>query len=128
MSGAFPLANRERPIENSLLRILCGWTHILHQTGIALTGNYNFFNLLTMVLCLACFDDLHYDWLLSTFRMKTRRSSTVKKSPTKKTDKADGSKMTMVMNLGTFIVQTVQVGGLLYLIRWVFISFNVVLV
>ena len=108
------------------LRILCGWTHILHQTGIAATGNYNFFNLLTMVLCLACFDDLHYDWLMSSLKMQTKKSLTVKKSPTKKTNLIEGSKITTMMNLGNTILQLVQVGGLLYLIRWGFIRSNVI--
>ena len=108
------------------LRILCGWTHILHQTGIAVTGNYNFFNLLTMVLCLACFDDLHYDWLMSSLKMQTKKSLTVKKSTTKKTNEIEGSKMTTMMNLSSTILQLVQVGGLLYLIRWVLIRSNMI--
>ena len=108
------------------LRILCGWTHILHQTGIAVTGNYNFFNLLTMVLCLACFDDLHYNWLMSPLKMKTKKFLTVKKSPAKKT--SEESKMKTVRNLGSTVLQLVQVGGLLYLIRWGFIRSNVILV
>ena len=103
----------------TILRILCGWTHILHQTGIAVTGNYNFFNLLTMVLCLACFDDLHFDWLMDSLKIKTKKSLTVKKSPAKK--KTEGSKMATVMNLGILVFQLVQIGGLLYLIRWVLI-------
>ena len=110
------------------LRILCGWTHILHQTGIAATGNYNFFNLLTMVLCLACFDDLHYNWLMSPLKMKTKKSLTVKKSPAKKTSDIEGSKMKAIKNLGSNVLQLVQVGGLLYLIRWGFIRSNVILV
>ena len=77
-----------------------------------------------MVLCLACFDDLHYDWLMSPFRMKTRKSVAVKKSPTKKTDKVEGSKMATVMNLASFVVELVQVSGLVYLIRRVFIQSN----
>ena len=76
-----------------------------------------------MVLCLACFDDLHYDWLMSPFRMKTRKSVAVKKS-TKKNDKVEDSKMATVMNLARFVVQLVQVGGLVYLIRRVFIQSN----
>ncbi len=31
---------------------------------IAATGNYNFFNFLTAVLALSCFDDAHLAWLL----------------------------------------------------------------
>ena len=41
------------------LRIFSGWVHILHQLGILATGNYNFFNLLTILLAFTCFDDLH---------------------------------------------------------------------
>ena len=77
-----------------------------------------------MVLCLACFDDLHYDWLMSPFRMKTRKSVAVKKSPTKKIDKVNDSKMATVMNFTNFAVQLVQVGGLVYLIRRVFLQSN----
>ena len=72
-----------------------------------------------MVLCLACFDDLHFDWLMGSLKMKTKKSLTVKKSPVKKT--TEGSKMTSIMNLGSFVLQLVQIGGLLYLIRWVLI-------
>lgn len=39
------------------LRILLGWLILLFQAGILLTGNYNFFNLLTMLLALWLFDD-----------------------------------------------------------------------
>ena len=72
-----------------------------------------------MVLCLACFDDLHFDWLMGLLKMKSRKSLTVKKSPAKK--KTEGSKMTSMMNLGILVFQLVQIGGLLYLIRWVLI-------
>ncbi|CAG5111097.1 Oidioi.mRNA.OKI2018_I69.chr2.g5433.t1.cds [Oikopleura dioica] len=41
------------------LRIFSGWVHILHQIGILATGNYNFFNLLTILLGFTCFDDKH---------------------------------------------------------------------
>jgi predicted DCC family thiol-disulfide oxidoreductase YuxK len=41
------------------LRILGAWITIGFQLVIALTGNYTFFNLLTMVLCVALFDDQH---------------------------------------------------------------------
>ena len=56
--------------------------------------------------------------------MKTRKSVAVKKSPTKKIDKVEDSKMATVMNLASFVVQLVQVGGLVYLIRRVFIQSN----
>ncbi len=36
----------------------------LFQVGIAATGNYGFFNLLTVVLCIALLDDQHLRWLL----------------------------------------------------------------
>ena len=55
--------------------------------------------------------------------MKTRKSVAVKKS-TKKNDKVEDSKMATVMNLARFVVQLVQVGGLVYLIRRVFIQSN----
>ncbi len=38
-------------------RILGAWIIMLFQFGIILTGNYNFFNLLTISLCLFLFDD-----------------------------------------------------------------------
>jgi len=39
------------------LRMLLGWLVLIFQTGILLTGNYNFFNLLSMLLVLWLFDD-----------------------------------------------------------------------
>ncbi len=39
------------------LRMLIGWLIILFQMAILLTGNYNFFNLLTLLLTLWLFDD-----------------------------------------------------------------------
>jgi hypothetical protein len=38
-------------------RIFAGWSFIALQTGIILTGNYGFFNLLTILLCLFLFSD-----------------------------------------------------------------------
>jgi predicted DCC family thiol-disulfide oxidoreductase YuxK len=38
-------------------RMFAAWSFILLQTTILLTGNYNFFNLLTLCLCLFLFDD-----------------------------------------------------------------------
>ena len=72
-----------------------------------------------MVLCIACFDDLHFDWLMGSLKMKTKKSLTVKKSPAKK--KTEGSKMTSIINLGILVFQLIQIGGLLYLISWVLI-------
>ena len=48
--------------------------------------------------------------------MKTKRSLTVKKSPAKKTNEIERSKMKTMRNLGSTVLQLVQVGGLLYLI------------
>ncbi|HKK16049.1 MAG TPA: lipase maturation factor family protein [Gammaproteobacteria bacterium] len=39
------------------IRMVTGCVFILFQTGILLTGNYNFFNLLTIFTCLFLFDD-----------------------------------------------------------------------
>lgn len=39
------------------LRLFAAWSFIALQTGIILTGNYNFFNLLTLLLCLFLFED-----------------------------------------------------------------------
>jgi hypothetical protein len=39
------------------LRALAAWSIILFQSLIVLTGNYNFFNLLTILLCIFLFDD-----------------------------------------------------------------------
>src|SRR4029079_2852364 len=41
------------------LRIIGAWITIVFQICIALTGNYTFFNLLTIVLCFTLFDDQH---------------------------------------------------------------------
>ena len=45
------------------LRILGAWCLLLLQTLIFLTGNYTFFNLLAVGLCLFLFDDRDFDWL-----------------------------------------------------------------
>lgn len=39
------------------LRFMAGYAILLLQTVILVTGNYNFFNLLTLLLCLVLFDD-----------------------------------------------------------------------
>lgn len=39
------------------LRMLAAWSFIVLQGMILLTGNYNFFNLLALALCLFLFDD-----------------------------------------------------------------------
>src|SRR5262249_38654148 len=41
------------------LRIIGAWTTIAFQTLIAITGNYGFFNLLTILLCISLLDDRH---------------------------------------------------------------------
>jgi lipase maturation factor 1 len=38
-------------------RLIAAWSFIMLQSSIMLTGNYNFFNLLTILLCLFLFDD-----------------------------------------------------------------------
>lgn len=45
-------------------RILAAGCFIIFQTCIILTGNYNFFNLLTITLCLFLFDDAALQYLL----------------------------------------------------------------
>lgn len=45
-------------------RHIAGWSFIALQSGILLTGNYNFFNLLTLLLCLFLFDDRALEPLL----------------------------------------------------------------
>ncbi len=46
------------------LRFAAAFGFLLLQITILLTGNYNFFNLLTMALCLCLFDDLAFSKLL----------------------------------------------------------------
>jgi lipase maturation factor 1 len=46
------------------LRITGAWLTIALQLLIALTGNYTFFNLLSIVLCIPLFDDQHLAWIL----------------------------------------------------------------
>lgn len=45
-------------------RIFSAWSFIVLQSTIILTGNYNFFNLLTILLCLMLFDDQDFKQLL----------------------------------------------------------------
>ncbi|NOT11829.1 MAG: lipase maturation factor family protein [Methylococcaceae bacterium] len=47
-------------------RLFAAWSFILLQSGIMLTGNYNFFNLLTILLCLFLFDDQAIEKILPT--------------------------------------------------------------
>ena len=44
-------------------RLFAAWTTILMQVLILLTSNHNFFNLLTIVLCLLLFDDRAFRWV-----------------------------------------------------------------
>ena len=51
--------SRFRRVRAAACVLLC-----LFQVAIAATGNYGFFNLLTVVLCIALLDDQHLRWLL----------------------------------------------------------------
>ena len=56
-------------------RLFAAWSFIVLQSGIILTGNYNFFNLLTILLCLFLFDDEDFEKrlpakLISAIRQK----------------------------------------------------------
>jgi hypothetical protein len=42
-------------------RLFAAWSFIILQSSIILTGNYNFFNLLTILLCLFLFEDRDFD-------------------------------------------------------------------
>jgi len=44
-------------------RLFAAWTTIVMQVLILLTSNHNFFNLLTITLCLLLFDDRAFRWL-----------------------------------------------------------------
>ena len=57
-------------------RILSAWTFIIFQTLIILTGNYNFFNLLPIIMCLFLMDDAHVKRFLPQFlisRLSSRK-------------------------------------------------------
>ena len=56
------------------LRILGAWITIAFQLAIALTGNYTFFNLLAIVLCIPLFDDQHLYGLLRREVPSTERA------------------------------------------------------
>ena len=56
-------------------RLFAAWNFIILQSSIILTGNYNFFNLLTILLCLFLFDDEDFEkripaQLVSAIRLK----------------------------------------------------------
>ncbi len=58
------------------LRFIAGFGILLLQTIIALTGNYNFFNLLAILLCLSLFDDAALQFALPrqiVLYLKSRR-------------------------------------------------------
>jgi hypothetical protein len=46
------------------IRLIACWATIVFQILIALTGNYGFFNLLTIILCITLLDDAALRWLL----------------------------------------------------------------
>ncbi len=45
-------------------RLFAAWSFIILQSSIILTGNYNFFNLLTILICLFLFDDKDFERIL----------------------------------------------------------------
>lgn len=57
-------------------RLFAAWNFILLQSAIILTGNYNFFNLLTILLCLWLFDDRDFSG-----RLPSRLASSIQKNP-----------------------------------------------
>jgi len=83
---------------NRRLRIFGAWCHILHQAGILVTGNYNFFNLLTILVCLASFDDEHINFLTG-----------VKNTPKK-------SENSVISTIFTVAVEITQLAALTYLV------------
>ena len=90
---------------NRRLRIFGAWCHIFHQIGIMATGNYNFFNLLTILISVACFDDAHIDFL-------TR----AKKSNTKAKETETYSITGVVGQILVIIIEIVQLTALAYVI------------
>ncbi|MGH8499954.1 MAG: lipase maturation factor family protein, partial [Methylococcales bacterium] len=56
------------------LRTFAAWSFILLQGGIILSGNYNFFNLLTIALCLFLLDDTSVSRLIGPNRILRIRS------------------------------------------------------
>jgi len=62
-------------------RLISAWSFIILQSGIILTGNYNFFNLLTILICLFLFDDRDIEKkmpvrLIDAIRKKQHRPGT----------------------------------------------------
>ncbi len=59
------------------LRFLAAYAIIAFEVGIILTGNYNFFNLLTVVIGIPLFDDQWFrSWLPSTWARRTSGAET----------------------------------------------------
>ncbi len=63
------------------LRFLAGFSVLLMQTGIILTGNYNFFNFTTVVICLTLFDDAALQTLIPTKLFKNIQQHRLSKAP-----------------------------------------------
>lgn len=61
------------------LRLLSFWLQIIFQISIILTGNYNFFNLLTCVLCLPLLDDAVFESTSSAEGPSVHGSQTAQK-------------------------------------------------
>ncbi|MGH8552913.1 MAG: lipase maturation factor family protein, partial [Methylococcales bacterium] len=55
------------------LRLFAAWSFLVLQGGIILTGNYNFFNLLTIAICLFLCDDRGLSRLLGSFGVRKSR-------------------------------------------------------
>lgn len=62
------------------LRMFAGWCFIIFQCAIIITGNYNFFNLLTICACLFLFDDTAVSSVLPA-RLSTRLEPLASRSP-----------------------------------------------
>lgn len=77
------------------------------QLAIASTGNYGFFNLLSIALCVLCFDDQTFAWLwnLVTFSWK-RTESTHRSVPTSRNP---SSKNSVLRNLKSIVVTLICV-------------------
>ncbi|XP_054159752.1 lipase maturation factor 2-like [Oppia nitens] len=58
------------------LRVFSFLMQVIFQLAIILTGNYNFFNLLTIVLCLSILNDSHASRLISTIATTTTTTTT----------------------------------------------------
>lgn len=63
------------------LRITGAWATIMLQVLIAATGNYTFFNLLTIVLCITLFDDRHLHAVIPVRIRRTAVLSQISRRP-----------------------------------------------